>query len=145
MWLVLFLLCNELVSTRWWRFWTFKSHAPRCDILQETGCFYRTVCKSVCVCMCDEALFALCLPGSWTTVPEVKLAVVSLSLRSMQLLCPPALQTQQKGKMAANLSLFPASLLCLCFALRCLRNVLINLRAENAFLPQSVLSLFTRN
>lgn len=38
--------------------------------------------------MCDEALFAQCLPGSWTAVPEVKLAVVSLSLRATCLFCP---------------------------------------------------------
>lgn len=54
--------------------------------------FYRKLavflepCVKACECMCDEALFAQCLPGSWTAVPEVKLAVVSVSLSYTHLL-----------------------------------------------------------
>lgn len=89
----------------------FKWDTLRCDILQETDCcFFLELCVKACVW--DEALFAQCLPGSWTAVPEVKLAVVSLGLRYTHFYVP-IIQTQQKGKMAANLSIFPASHFCL--------------------------------
>lgn len=119
-----------------------KWHALRCDILQETACFFRTVCKSVYAGMCDEALFVQCLPGSWTAVPEVKLAVVSLGLKDTHLLRP------HNTTSAKWLQTSPCFLLRLpvSFSLLSLRNVLINSLHEKPFSPTAVCgSSLTKN
>lgn len=91
----------------------FKWDTLRCDILQETDCFFfLELCVKACVC--DEALFAQCLPGSWTAVPEVKLAVVSLGLRYTHFYVP-IIQTQQNGCKPLHISRFTFLPLSLCY------------------------------
>lgn len=110
--------------------------------------FYRKLavflepCVKACVCMCDEALFAQCLPGSWTAVPEVKLAVVSLGLSYTHLL---GLRNTNSAKRQNGCKPLPISRFAfLPLSPRYLWEMfLINWLHENLFLPTAVFSSIT--